>query len=120
MNLTWQSFFDKFGEDLRGVPLITGIPFKGITTQIAFPTIVLTKADANGSRAKEELVDQIGAVQYIFEPAEKRVYRRHANYSQAVKQIWGEPTVAAVSSEDITYRYYFASDKGLPNQDSNR
>ena len=106
-------FFDKMGEDLRDVQVISTIPFKGITTETSFPTIVLTPADTHGSRAQEETVDQIGAVQYRFDPADGKIYRAQANYGQAIKTHWSEPMVIASGIDDVVIHYYFPSTKGL-------
>lgn len=117
-------FFDKLGEDLRSVPRISGIPFKGIGSQVSFPTIVLTRADERSARAEEGMVDQIGAVKYEYDFATRTISRRIANYSEALKEKWQLPTVAAVDIEAVNFRYYFRkldqtqvktqTDEGIP------
>ena len=66
-------------EDLRGVVTMSGIPFIGSGTQLSFPAIIMAPTDQNGSRAKEETGRQIGAVQYSFDPAEKKIFRRQGH-----------------------------------------
>ena len=81
--------------------------------QMSVPTIVLTQADSRSSRMAEEMVDQIGMAQYYFEPAEKRIYRRQANYSQALKGLWQTPTVIVGQVEEVAFKYYVMTDRGL-------
>ena len=81
---------DKIGEDLRSTVSVSGIAFKGEVTRFSFPAIVMTPADKNGSRAQEDLIDQIGAIEYRFEQADGKIYRRQANYAQALKHQWGK------------------------------
>src|SRR5580658_1039411 len=57
-------FLDRIAEDLRQTVIITGIPFKGIETEVSFPAIILAPTD--GSRSKEEIGDQVGAIRYVF------------------------------------------------------
>jgi len=104
-------FLDRIGEDLRQTVLITGIPFKGDSTQLCFPAIILAPTD--GSRAKEGTGAQIGAVGYTFNPSEKKIYRTQAVYGQALKTQWTTPIEVASQIEDITLRYYFKADRGL-------
>jgi prepilin-type N-terminal cleavage/methylation domain-containing protein len=106
-------FLDRIGEDLRSVVTITGIPFKGDSMQLSFPAIILAPTDENGSRAPEGTGDQIGAVRYFFEPAEKKIYRSQATYGQALKLQWSQPVEVASLIEDVSMRYYFKADRGL-------
>ena len=63
-------------------------PFKGNSTKLSFPAIILAPTDSNGSRAKEEIGDQIGAIRYTFDPSEKRFTAIQATYGQALKEQW--------------------------------
>ena len=106
-------FLEEIGEDLRGVVKISGIPFKGDSTQISFPAIIIGPTDDNGTRAKEEFGSQIGAVRYTFEPDEKKIFRSQATYGQALKNEWSEPVEVAADIEDVSMRYYFTAERGL-------
>jgi prepilin-type N-terminal cleavage/methylation domain-containing protein len=106
-------FLDRISEDLRQTVLISGIPFKGDSTQVSFPAIVLGPMDSNGSRAREGFADQIGAVRYAFDPEQKKIFRYQANYGQALKEKWSDPIEVAALIEDITLRYYFTAEHGL-------
>jgi len=106
-------FLDRIAEDLRQTVLITGIPFKGDSTELIFPAIILAPFDINSSRSEEGAGAQIGAVRYTFEPSEKKIYRSQAIYGQALKSEWTVPIEVASQIEDISLRYYFTADKGL-------
>ena len=106
-------FLDRMSEDLRQTVTISGIPFKGDSSELIFPAIILDLTDANGSRSKEGIADQIGAIRYIYDPSEKKIYRSQATYGQALKLQWSQPVEVADLIEDISLRYYFTADKGL-------
>ena len=106
-------FLDRIAEDLRGTVLISGIPFKGDSTQLSFPAIILAPTDSNGSRSGEGAGTQIGAVRYTFDPSEKKIYRAQATYGQALKAQWSSPIAVASLIEDISMQYYFKADRGL-------
>ena len=100
-------FLEKIADDMRSVVTISGIPFKGDSTQLTFPAIIDGPTDEKGSRAKEEIGYQIGAVKYVYDPAEKKVYRSQAGYGQALKALWSPPVEVVSEVEDISLRYYF-------------
>jgi prepilin-type N-terminal cleavage/methylation domain-containing protein len=106
-------FLDRISEDLRQTILITGIPFKGSSSELSFPAIILAPTDSNGSRAKEELGAQVGAIRYTFDPSQKKIFRSQAAYGQALKEQWSYPIEVANLIEDVSLRYYFTADKGL-------
>jgi prepilin-type N-terminal cleavage/methylation domain-containing protein len=106
-------FLDRFSEDLRQTALITGIPFKGDSTQLSFPAVILGPTDSNGSRSQEGIADQLGAIRYVFDPSQKKIFRSQATYGQALKAQWSPPIEVANLIEDISMRYYFKADKGL-------
>ena len=106
-------FLDKLAGDLRQTVIISGIPFKGNSTEIIFPAMIIGPTDQYGSRSKEGSGAQIGAVRYLFEPYEKKIYRFQAGYGQALKGEWSAPVEVANLIEDITVRYYFTADRGL-------
>ena len=106
-------FLDRISEDLRQTVIISGIPFKGNSTQISFPAIIRAPLDINSSRRAEEIGTQIGAVRYTFEPGEKKITRSQAVYGQALKAQWSTPVEVASMIEDVSMRYYFKADRGL-------
>jgi hypothetical protein len=107
-------FLDKMSEDLRSMVFISSIAFKGSSQKISFPAIVITKADAKSSRAQEGVVDQIGAVQYRYDAELHKIFRRQANYAEAVKGKWVQDEIAIVSGiEDLSFHYEIFDDKGF-------
>ncbi len=106
-------FLERIADDLRQTAVITGIPFKGDSAELYFPAIILGPTDANGSRSKEEIGSQLGAIRYVFDPSQKKIFRYQASYGQALKLQWSDPVEVANLIEDITLRYYFKADRGL-------
>ena len=106
-------FLDRIAEDLRQTVLISGIPFKGSSAEMSFPAIILAPLDPNSSRAKEGYGPQIGAIRYMFDPSQKKIFRYQATYGQALKSAWSQPVEEADLIEDISLRYYFTVDRGL-------
>ncbi len=107
-------FLDKIAEDLRSTIVISGLDYKGTNSQVSFPAIVLTKADTKSSRASEGIIDQIGAVQYRFDPSQHVIFRRQANYSQALRAKWIQEEMSlAVGIDDLSFHYEVSLDKGF-------
>ena len=109
-------FLEKFSEDLRQVPLISTLGFKGISMEILFPSVIWVEADPNGSRAKEERIDQIGTVRYRFDPVNSSIYRSQANYGQSLKKIMGNEVMVAEGVTAMEFRYLQQTDKGLESK----
>ena len=106
-------FLERVGDDLRSTVTIAGVPFKGTGARFSFPAVVWTPADRRGARSAEGLVDQVGAIEYYYDDGAKIVYRRQANYSQALKRQWGDPQEAAASVEGLAAYYYFSGNNGM-------
>lgn len=106
-------FMDKLSEDLRNGFSYSGIKFNGMETQVSFPAFVTVEADERSSRAKEGMIDQIGAVKYYLDYEEHKLYRSQANYSQALKGKFGAPRVIVSAVDGIRFRYYYPDKKGL-------
>ncbi len=104
---------DKMGEDLRRAVLVTAIPFNGLSMRFSFPAVISAQADKNGSRAGEGLIEQLGAVEYRYEPAEGKIFRRQALYGQALKGQWGGDMEVASGLENVLFQYYFPGKKGF-------
>lgn len=109
-------FLEKISEDLRQVPRISMLGFKGISTEVSFPSVIWVNADPNSSRAKEERVDQIGTVNYRFDPTSASVYRSQANYGQSLKKIKGDEVIIAQNVSSIEFRYLYQTDKGFESK----
>jgi prepilin-type N-terminal cleavage/methylation domain-containing protein len=101
---------DRMGEDLRSTVAIQTLSFKGSGMTVSFPTIILAEADRKSSRAVDGFTDQIGAVEYRFDP-DGKMYRRQASYGQASKGKWGPQQAVASGLESAEFRYYFLDGK---------
>jgi prepilin-type N-terminal cleavage/methylation domain-containing protein len=106
-------FLDRLGEDLRQTVLLSTIPFKGSSAELSFPAIILAPTDSNGSRAGEQTASQIGAIRYVFDPSQNKIFRYQAAYGQALKSGWSQPVEVANQIEDISLSYYFTAERGL-------
>lgn len=102
---------DRIGSDLRAVLPVSAINFNGTAMQMSFPAIILAPADKKSARASESLADQIGAVQYRFDPAERKILRRQATYGQALKKQWGPEQEVAKGIDELVFQYYEGDQK---------
>lgn len=106
-------FFDKLTQDLRNTFYYSQIRFLGKEQSLSFVTTLLTDADRRSSRSSEEVVDQIGRVEYYFDLTNKNVYRRQANYAQSLKEEFQPARQMLFNVTDIQFRYYFIGESDL-------
>ena len=104
-------FLDKLNHDLRNAYVYSKFKFLGDEYHFRFPTIVYTLADRR-SDSKGEHIDQLGEVEYYYDFSDKNLYRRQANYGQAIAQIWAKPQLLAKNLEEIKFRYYYLTGNG--------
>ncbi len=97
---------EKIAQDLRGTMPFSLIHFQGAQSKVSFAAIVLTPADVHSSRADEGLIDELGAVEYRYEPAEGKIFRRQADYGQALKKQWGQDQEIASGVSDVRFDYF--------------
>ena len=105
-------FFDKMSQDIKNSYLYSKIRFEGTEVNFLFPTIVRVTADAHSGAPRGELVDQLGRVHYFFDPQQRTIGKRAANYSQALKNKFGPPQILAQSIDRLKFRYYYRTDQG--------
>ena len=106
-------FLDRIALDLRQTVINSKIRFKGSSEELSFPAIILAPTDSKGSRAREEIGNQIGAIRYVFDTYQKKIFRYQATYGQALKEQWSPPVEVASLIEGISLRYYFTAERGL-------
>lgn len=104
---------EKAAHDFRGILPFSLIHFKGTQSRVSFATIVLTPADVHGSRAQEGLIDELGAVEYRYEASEGKIFRRQADYGQALKKQWGQDQEVASGVRDVRFDYFIEGDKKM-------
>lgn len=102
---------DRFCWDMKNAFSFSLISFKGEEMKIKLPTLVWTATDRRGIRAKDEFETQMGAVEYAFDIDKKAILRRQANYSQALREEWGDPQMVVAGVESIRFRYFYEGQK---------
>jgi len=105
-------FLDKISQDIRNSFIYSLIPFQGGEDRLSFPTIVYIPADPYSGLSEGTYVDQIGKVEYYFEILDKGLYRRAANYSQAISDLYGTPRKLVEIIDQLKFHYYYLSEKG--------
>ncbi|MCA9403263.1 MAG: hypothetical protein KC897_05730 [Candidatus Omnitrophica bacterium] len=103
-------FMDRLSQDLYNSFLFSQIKFEGNEFRVAFPTIVSVPADRALNLDEDVYVDQVGKVEYYFDLGEDAVYRREANYSQAVRERYGDPQLMVKGVENLRFRFYFLTE----------
>ena len=103
-------FFDKLTSDLHNAIIFSKLDFDGGETRFTFPAIIKVLPDPNSGLPADEYVDQIGLVQYYFDVTNRAVYRRQANYGQALKKEFNEPQKLVSSVEKFRFKYVYLTD----------
>lgn len=98
-------FFDKLSTDIHNTFVFAKLPFQGKESVLSFPTIIRTAADSKGTSKAEVYVEQLGAVQYRFDPLTKTLVYAQANYSQSLKEKFGRPRVLLTSVYSLAFSY---------------
>ncbi|MBU0468379.1 MAG: prepilin-type N-terminal cleavage/methylation domain-containing protein [Candidatus Omnitrophica bacterium] len=105
-------FFDKISKDLRNVYSYSRIKPHGDVFKFSFPTIVYTKADKGSGHPENAYIDQLGKVEYYFDPISDNIYRRQANYSQAISEKYSKESKIVGSVERIKFTYFVLTPEG--------
>ncbi|OGX54722.1 MAG: hypothetical protein A2306_11275 [Omnitrophica WOR_2 bacterium RIFOXYB2_FULL_38_16] len=105
-------FFDKISKDLRNVYSYSRIKPQGDVFRFSFPAIVYTKADKGSGHPEGSYVDQLGKVEYYFDPISDSIYRRQANYSQAVSEQYSRESKIVGSVERLKFTYFVLTPEG--------
>ena len=81
-------------------------------SRFAFPSIVHILADKKMGMPDEEYINQMGEVEYFYDPMTKSVFRHQANYSQALRGEFA-PSVALIKAvDDVRFQYHYLTDHG--------
>ena len=104
-------FFDKITADLKNAFVYSVIPLKGAPDSLTFATAIRTMADTQKNLG-EDYVAEIGSVEYSFDRVTRRLYRRQANYGQAVAGTRGVSQILVRDIDSATFRYYYTSGEG--------
>jgi len=98
-------FFDKMSHDVHNAVELRQLTSEGKDSSFAFPTIVRTPADAKLA-LDSEYVEQIGKVEYYFDAAQRGIFRRQANYSQALENKYGQERLLVADVRSVNFQYY--------------
>lgn len=104
-------FFDKFAQDLRNTFVFSTLPFEGDSQRFSFPSLVRA-ADMKKFSAVKQFKEQMGRVEYYYDPQADSLNRKVANYSQALNRSFEEPQMLVAPIERIQFRYYYLTDDG--------
>lgn len=105
-------FFDKISKDLRNVYSYSRIKPHGDMFKFSFPAIVYTRADKGLGHSANTYVDQLGKVEYYFDPISDSIYRREANYSQAINEQYSKGLKIVGSVERMNFRFFVLTSEG--------
>ncbi|MFA5088356.1 MAG: hypothetical protein WC552_04915 [Candidatus Omnitrophota bacterium] len=105
-------FFDRLGEELRNSCAYNGLVFTGRKTRLNFPTIVKAMIRRRGETRPSEYIPQPGKVEYYFDPAKGALYRRQANYGQAIKNKFSQARLVIDRVDAFKFRYYLLDKSG--------
>ena len=104
-------FFEKLTQDLRNTYVYSRIKFEGNELRFSFPAYVKTLADARGHSPRGEYIEQMGRVEYAFDPIKDIVYKRQANYGQALDNHYQPEQVMVRSVDRVKFNYYYWTQK---------
>lgn len=105
-------FFDKISRELQNTFPFTQMGFEGKETSLRFAASVRSLADAKLGLEPGAMVERIGSVEYYFDPWKKTVYKRQANYSQAIEHKAGQETPLLHHVKALKFLYYFSDADG--------
>lgn len=111
-------FFDKISSELRNTFYYSQLRLKGDAYNLAFSTIVRTRVDKHKSQGKIGMTNEIGKVEYRFDRLKNRLYRRQANYSQAINGSFSPESLLIDNLDSLKFSYYYQSDDAYVVDDS--
>jgi len=106
-------FFDKVNQELRNSIRYSKIPFEGHVNRVVFATMVKTPMDQKKRHSRDEWEEQIGRVEYLFDQQAHALYRRQANYSQALKNAYGPKKLVVNNLSSVAFSYYHRDGENL-------
>ena len=106
-------FFDKLSQDLHNAMTYSLIRFEGKEHMVSFPAIVRTLQDPNLSGGQDIYINQIGRVEYDYDPLKNRIYRKQAGYGQALKDDFDNEQILADGILSLVFQYDYREEKGF-------
>ena len=109
-------FFDKISQDIRSATNYSLIKFDGMENRISFATVVRTLSDPLQS-PQPEYISQIGRVEYEFDKSSNILFRRQANYGQAMAEEFDPPRTMLPSVSFVKFSYYWMESERMVVKD---
>jgi len=106
-------FFEKADFELRNGLNYSRIPFHGTADRLSFPTVVKTPADRKKGKNPGAIEEQIGKVEYYFDAVKHGIYRRQANYGQALQNHYGQWHLLIGGLKSATFSYFHRENENL-------
>ncbi len=109
-------FLDKIDRDLTNSFSYSLFKFEGRENRVLFPTMIRTLDDRTDRIKEPEYIDQLGQVEYYFNKPRKALYRRQANFGQALDGKFDKEYKLMEGVQSVNFFYYSAFAEG-PGQD---
>ncbi len=100
-------FFDKLSQDLRNTYLYAKFNFDGGKQRITFPTRIQRLPDQRIKNARQDYVSQLGKVEYYYDGLKDIIYRREANYSQALNGKFSKKRILVRHIRAVHFKYFY-------------
>jgi len=105
-------FLDHISQDLRNAVIYGPIDFEKGAARFAFPAVIRVRQDHLRSAGRTIYTQQIGKVEYYFDKRDKAIFRRQANYSQALDNKYQAPRQMTGSIQSARFDYAYATEVG--------
>ena len=105
-------FFDKLSQDLRNSFSYSSIPFEGHQFRLSFPALVQVSVEKPGRYDKKDYKEQIGKVEYSFDPNKDCVIKKQAGYGQALSEEFSLSQEVLKSVQMVQFRYVYLTAEG--------
>lgn len=103
-------FFEKITKDLNNAYNYAGIPFEGTRNKFSFPSILPVQVPNIHDSENPQIQEQMGRVFYGYDYNKKSIYRRNANYSQALKDQYSQARTLVSDVDGVRFRYYYKTE----------
>ncbi len=105
-------FFEKISQDIRNSYYYSLLLYEGESNRIAIPTIVKTSPDVLSSFDRDIPIEQLGKVEYFFDPSDDSLKKRQANYFQGTNQEYGAAVSLVKPINSLRFKYIYLTETG--------
>lgn len=103
-------FFEKLTKDLHNAYRFSTIAFEGVPSRFAFPVIQNSVIESSLNEQSQEYTEQLSKVEYIFDYNKNTLFRRQANYAQALEDQYAQPRAIVKGVSEVVFKYYYMTD----------